>query len=163
MARHLRQDIKQRKGFRSLEAEVYLNLLRTTSELTRYLVDVLRPSGITQPQYNVLRILRGAGEHGLPCGEIGERLVNREPDVTRLLDRLEERGLVVRGRWSPDGRVVTARLTADGKRLTDALDAPVDAVHRQQLGHLTRDELRALNGLLEAARHHPQAASTAGD
>ena len=103
-------------------------------------------------QYNILRILRGAGEDGLPCSEISERLVSRDPDVTRLLDRMEKRGLVVRGRWSADRRVVTARITKEGMELANRLDAPVIENHRRQLGHMKKKDLRALIDLLEVAR-----------
>jgi DNA-binding MarR family transcriptional regulator len=153
MAGRLQSQLKQPGPFRSLEAEVFLNVLRTSSEFLAELVDVLRAHELTQPQYNVLRILRGAGDAGLPTGEIGTRMVSREPDVTRLLDRMEARGLVGRHRVSTDRRVVTARITDEGRRLADALDAPVAAMHARQLGHLSRDELATLNELLERARH----------
>ncbi|HEX6630308.1 MAG TPA: MarR family transcriptional regulator [Gemmatimonadaceae bacterium] len=152
MAGQLRQQLKQRRPFRSIEAEVFLNVLRTSTTFVGQLVEVLRPYELTQPQYNVLRILRGAGAVGLPCGEVGERMVSREPDVTRLLDRMEQRGLVARARDAADRRVVTARLTADGRKLVDALDAPVEALHARQLGHLSAADLRTLNALLESAR-----------
>lgn len=148
----LQRQIKQPKPFRSLEAEVFLNVLRTSSALVGELATLLRPYELTQPQYNVLRILRGAGADGLPCGEIGERMVSREPDVTRLLNRMEDSGLVLRRRGPADRRVVTAWLTAAGKRLVDALDEPVEAMHARQLGHLSREELHALSELLERAR-----------
>jgi DNA-binding MarR family transcriptional regulator len=156
MAGHLRAQIRQPKPFRSLEAEAYLNLLRTATALLGEFVELLRPHELTQPQYNVLRILRGAAEAGLPSGEIGDRMVSREPDMTRLLDRMEARGLVVRQRGPADRRVVTARITAEGRRLVDALDAPVEAMHARQLGHLPEEELRTLTALLERARHEPR-------
>ena len=153
MAGQLRQQLKQRRPFRSIEAEVFLNVLRTSTTFVGQFVEVLRPYELTQPQYNVLRILRGAGAAGLPCGEVGERMVSREPDVTRLLDRMEQRGLVARARDAADRRVVTARITADGQRLVDALDEPVEALHKRQLGHLSASDLGTLNALLESARH----------
>ncbi len=153
MARDLQRQLRQRAPFESPEAEVFLNLLRTAAVLTHGLTDVLRPHDLSQAQYNILRILRGAEPDGLPCREIGERLVSHDPDVTRLLDRLEARGFVARARDTADRRVVTARLTAEGRRVVDALDAPVAALHRRQLGHVPADDLRALSGLLEAARH----------
>jgi DNA-binding MarR family transcriptional regulator len=149
----LQQEIKQTRPFRSLEAEVFVNLLRTSVVLVDEMAEALRPYEITRPQYNVLRILRGAGNEGLASGEVGERLVGREPDVTRLLDRMEARGLVARQRGPVDRRVVTARLTEVGLRLVDALDGPIEALHSRQLGHLSRDELRSLSTLLERARH----------
>ena len=150
----LQHEIKQPKPFRSLEAEVFLNLLRTSTLLVGALSDLLREHDLTQPQYNVLRILRGAGADGLPSGEIGGRMVTREPDVTRLLDRMETRGLVARERGTVDRRVVTVRATAEGLRKVDALDAPVQEMHARQLAHLSPDELRTLNTLLERAREH---------
>lgn len=149
---NLRQQIKQPKPFHSAEAEAFLNVLRTSATLLGGLVELLRPFELTQPQYNVLRILRGAGDGALPCGEIGQRMVSREPDVTRLLDRMEVRGLVVRTRTAEDRRVVTARLTPEGLALVDSLDDPVRALHERQLGHLTPDELHTLIALLERAR-----------
>ena len=152
MAGRLQAQLRQPKPFRSLEAEVFLNVLRTSADLMADLVELLRAHDLTQPQYNVLRILRGAGDEGLPTGEIGVRMVAREPDMTRLLDRMEARGLVVRARATADRRVVTARITDAGRTLADGLDAPVAVMHARQLGHLSRDELATLNTLLERAR-----------
>jgi DNA-binding MarR family transcriptional regulator len=151
-AGNLQGEIKQPKPFRSLEAEVFLNVLRTYTVLLGGLVDVLRPHELTQPQYNVLRILRGAGADGLASGDVGERMVSREPDVTRLLDRMETRGLVARQRSVADRRVVMVRLTPAGLRLVNDLDEPVQQMHARQLGHLSGEELGALNMLLERAR-----------
>src|SRR3970040_1643505 len=94
MAGRLQAEIKQKKPFRTLEQEAFLNLLRTTDALLRGQARVLKSVGLSHPQYNVLRILRGAGPHGLACREVCERLITRDPDVTRLLDRLEARGLI---------------------------------------------------------------------
>ena len=156
MAGQLRAQIRQPAPFRSLEAEAYLNVLRTSTQFLAEFGELLRPHEITQPQYNVLRILRGAGDAGLPSGEIGDRMVSRDPDMTRLLDRMEARGLVSRQRGPADRRVVTARITDAGRHLVDALDAPVQAMHARQLGHLSEDELRALISLLERARREPR-------
>jgi DNA-binding MarR family transcriptional regulator len=153
----LRDEIKQPRPFESVEAEVFVNMLRTCAVLIGGFAELLRPHGLTQPQYNVLRILRGAGADGLPSQEVGARMVSREPDVTRLLDRMEANGLVTRQRGPADRRVVTARLTDAGMTLVDALDEPVRALHARQLGHLTPDELETLNGLLERARQAPNA------
>jgi DNA-binding MarR family transcriptional regulator len=152
MAGDLQHEIKQPKPFRSLEAEVFLNLLRTSTVLVGALSDLLREHELTQPQYNVLRILRGAPRAGLASGEIGGRMVSREPDVTRLLDRMEARALIERQRGTVDRRVVTVRLTSAGARLVDTLDEPIQEMHRRQLAHLTPDELRTLNTLLQRAR-----------
>ena len=148
----LRSELKQERPFRSLEEEAFLNVFRTCAVLVGALVDTLRAHGVSQPQYNVLRILRGAGPDGLPSGEVSERMVSRDPDVTRLIDRMEARGWVERQRGTADRRVVIVRLTDAGRALTDSLDAPVDALHARALGHLSADELRTLSALLERAR-----------
>ena len=155
MSGHLQAQLGQTKPFRSPEEETFLQVLRTASALLAGLTSLLREHDLSQPQYNVLRILRGAGEAGLPSGEVGVRMVGRDPDVTRVLDRMEPRGLVARTRGTSDRRVVTVRLTPAGRALVDALDAPVAAMHARQLGHLSVDELRALSAMLERARNEP--------
>jgi DNA-binding MarR family transcriptional regulator len=159
MSGQLRDQIKQPRPFASLEAEAFVNVLRTASQLLGGLVELLRPHDITQPQYNVLRILRGAGAGGLPSGEVGVRMVSREPDMTRLLDRMEGRGLVARARGTVDRRVVTVRLTDAGREIVAALDGPVAELHARQLGHMSEDELQALSTLLERARAEELCAS----
>ncbi len=155
--RRLRQAIKQRKPFASREQEVFLEVLRTGHALVQDLVDLLKPHGLSQPQYNVLRILRGAGAAGLPTGEVGDRMVaSREPDVTRLLVRMEEHGLLKRERLSENRRVVTVRITREGLRILKALDGPVAEMHARQLRHMTRRELGQLAELLERARREDQ-------
>jgi DNA-binding MarR family transcriptional regulator len=131
-----------------------LELLRTTDQLSRRLVPLLKAEELSPTQYNVLRILRGAPE-GLPCGEIGQRMITRDPDITRLLDRLEKRGLIVRWRDVKDRRMVLARITPEGLKMLDRLDEPVQEGHRKQLGHLGRGRLKALCELLRAARREP--------
>jgi DNA-binding MarR family transcriptional regulator len=133
------------------EEEAFLDLLRTTDLLTRRLAPVLKADDLSANQYNVLRILRGSPE-GLPCGEIASRMITRDPDITRLLDRLEKRKLISRCRETKDRRMVMARITPDGLKLLGRLDEPVQEAHRQQLGHLGRERLRALTELLHAAR-----------
>jgi DNA-binding MarR family transcriptional regulator len=135
----------------SPEEAAFLDLLRTTDLLSRGMVRVLRSANLSPTQYNVLRILRGAPE-GLPCGEIASRMITRDPDITRLLDRLEKRELISRCRETRDRRTVWTRITPDGRKLLARLDAPVQATHRQQLGHLGPERLRTLTGLLRAAR-----------
>ena len=158
--RGLRQAIKQRKPFESVQQEVFLEVLRTGHALVEDLVEVLRPYQLTQPQYNVLRILRGAGSAGLPTGEVGARMVaSREPDVTRLLVRMETRGLVTRERPEDNRRFVNVRITREGLAVLKALDRPVAEMHARQLRHMTRSELEQLAGLLELARREgPEAA-----
>jgi DNA-binding MarR family transcriptional regulator len=152
MASRLAADIKQKKRFTSLEQEAFLLLQRTTSELVDIGDQVLKTAGLSGPQYNVLRILRGTGAKGLTCGEISERLITRDPDITRLLDRMEKRGLVSRRRDKQGRRVIIARITRDGLDLLARLDAPVNAIHRKQLGHLTKRQLKTLIEILDAAR-----------
>jgi DNA-binding MarR family transcriptional regulator len=148
----LQSQIKQSRPFRTPEEQLFVNLLRTARQLLDDFDRLIRGRELTQPQYNILRILRGAGPTGLPSGEIGERMVGRDPDVTRLLDRMEERGLVVRNRSTSDRRVVTTQLTADGLSMVNELDAPILAMHSRQLGHLSTDEMDQLNSLLERTR-----------
>jgi DNA-binding MarR family transcriptional regulator len=133
------------------EEMAFLDLLRTTDMLSRGLVEILKAEDLSSTQYNVLRILRGAPE-GLPCGEIASRMITRDPDITRLLDRMEKRGLISRCRETKDRRMVMARITPEGLKLLGRLDEPVEEGHRRQLGHLGRDRLRALTELLQVAR-----------
>jgi DNA-binding MarR family transcriptional regulator len=135
----------------SPEEAAFLDLLRTTDMLSRGLVTILKPEDLSSTQYNVLRILRGAPE-GLPCGEIAKRMITRDPDITRLLDRLEKRGLISRSREARDRRTVMARITGAGLKLLARLDEPIQEAHRKQLGHLGRERLRLLTGLLREAR-----------
>jgi len=133
------------------EEAAFLELLRTTDMLSRGLVKVLKMEDLSGTQYNVLRILRGSPA-GLPCGEIGSRMITRDPDITRLLDRLERRGLISRCRETKDRRMVMAQITPEGLQLLARLDEPVQAAHRKQLGHLGRERLRALTELLGVSR-----------
>jgi DNA-binding MarR family transcriptional regulator len=133
------------------EEAAFLDLLRTTDVLSRGLVQVLKTENISATQYNVLRILRGAPE-GLPCGEIASRMITRDPDITRLLDRLEKRSLTSRSREVSDRRTVMTRITPEGLKLLARLDEPVQEAHRKQLGHLGRVRLRTLSDLLRACR-----------
>jgi len=152
MTRRLKTEIKQRKSFSSLEAEVYLNVMRTADVLSQGAEALLKPYGLTGTQYNVLRILRGAGPGGLACGEVGGRMVTHDPDITRLLDRLESRGLTTRTREKTDRRVITTRITPAGLALLKRLDGPVAEGHRKALAHLGKARLRSLAALLTAAR-----------
>jgi DNA-binding MarR family transcriptional regulator len=142
---------KQRHPGPSPEEAALLDLLRTTDILSRGLLQVLKPEDLSGTQYNVLRILRGAPE-GLACGEIANRMITRDPDVTRLLDRLEKRGLISRCRETKDRRTVMTRITPAGLKLLANLDEPVQSAHRRQLGHLGPKRLRALAELLHIAR-----------
>jgi DNA-binding MarR family transcriptional regulator len=143
-------EIKSRSTGILAEA-AYLDLLRTTDLLSRVLVDLLKPSDLSPAQYNVLRILRGSPE-GLTCGEIGNRMITRDPDITRLLDRMEKRKLISRSRDNQDRRVVLTRITAEGLDLLAGLDQPVRDAHSRLLGRLGTERLRTLRQLLEACR-----------
>ena len=148
----LQKELKQTKPFTSLEEEVLLNLARTAEHVSTHFAGVLKSADLTPTQYNALRILRGAGEEGLTCGEIGGRMVTRESDVTRLLDRLEKRGLITRERPETNRRVVITRITDVGLGLLAELDGPVQEANRAAAGHLGRTRLKALNELLEELR-----------
>ena len=152
MTGRLQGELQMKKPFASAAEEAYLNLQRTANALQQRLMETLRPFELTPTQYNVLRILRGAGGEPLTCGQVGERMVTREPDVTRLLDRLEKRHLVSRSRDSRDRRVVTARITAQGLEVLSGLDDPVHDLHTAQLGHLSEADLERLIDLLEKSR-----------
>lgn len=132
----------------SLEHAVYLAIQHLASDLGYQSAELLKEAELSPAQFNVLRILRGAGEDGLTCGEIGERLITRDSDVTRLLDRLEKQGWVSRERSRQDRRVVLARLTERGLAILAALDQPLAQLHRDQLGHLGPAKLTQLLALL---------------
>jgi DNA-binding MarR family transcriptional regulator len=152
MSPTLQQDLKQKKPFRSLQQEAYLSVVRTSTALTDAMEDLLKTRGISATQYNVLRILRGAGAEGLCRNELRDRMLTRMPDMTRLLDRMEQADLVVRAREGEDRRMVMTRITAKGRRLLDDLDAPVMALHRKQMAGLTDAQLRSLSDLLTLVR-----------
>jgi DNA-binding MarR family transcriptional regulator len=148
----IHKEIKQRKPFQRIEDEAFVNLQRTADALLQGVAAALKPVGLSPAQYNVLRILRGAGPDGLACREIAERMITRDPDITRLLDRLEERGLVTRNRDRADRRVITTRITEKGLRILKDLEGPIEQLHVEQLGHLGDQRLRSLIDLLEMAR-----------
>ena len=148
----LQKESRQTKTLKSREEELYLNLARTTEALSWKLIELMKSYELTGVQYNVLRILRGAGEEGLICSEISERLITKDSDITRLLERLENRGLISRERNPKDRRHVITKITDTGLRLLAELDEPVVNLHRQQLGHLGENLLEQLNALLVLAR-----------
>lgn len=152
MTPSLRDEIRQSRPFDSPAQEAFLGILRTAAELEHTFAEMLRPHGITSTQYNVLRILRGAGPDGLCRNEVRDRMVARVPDATRLLDRLEGMGLIERRRDTDDRRFVTTRITDEGLSMLAALDAPVVALHETQLGALEPAEVRTLTALLERVR-----------
>ena len=148
----LQAELRQRKPFASLEQEAMLSIARTAAALDHATAEALKPHGLTPTQYNALRILRGAEPEGLCRNEVRDRLVARVPDATRLLDRLVEMGLVLRGREGGDRRFVRARITPAGLELLAGLDEVMPRLHRRQLGHLGERKLRALVKLLAEAR-----------
>jgi DNA-binding MarR family transcriptional regulator len=148
----LAADIKQRKPFERPEHAAYLNLVRTATALMRREAELLKAHDLTPAQFNVLRILRGAGGDGLIGREIGERLITWDPDVTKLLDRLEARGLVTRERQPRDRRAIVARVTTKGLSMLQQVDKPMLDMVVGLLGHLGEKKLKQLSALLEAAR-----------
>ncbi len=145
------KDGSSRQRIGSAEETAFLELWRSADQLSRGLVPILKAEDLSMTQYNVLRILRGSPE-GLPCGEIGNRMITRDPDITRLLDRLEKRGLISRRREARDRRMVLTRITAAGLSVLARLDGPILDAHRRQMGHLGRERLRMLCELLRTAR-----------
>ena len=152
MTGKLANEIHQTKPFKSLEEELILNLERTTAVLRRPFDELLKAHAVSRTQYNILRILRGAGLNGLGCRQIAERLITYDPDITRLLDRLEREGLVERRRDQVDRRVIVTRITGKGLKLVGTFDAPLSELVKELLGHLKKHEARSLVGLLEKAR-----------
>ena len=152
MARGLQAELKQKVPFRSREQEAYLSLLRTADVLQASVEARLKEFGLTSTQYNAMRILRGAGQEGLPCSEIGERMITRDPDITRLLNRLEKRGLVARVRAKSDRRVIYGKITGAGLKLLREMDEPVEQHSREMLKHVGQEKLRQLIELLELMR-----------
>lgn len=150
----LAREIKQGKPFGSPALEAYLNLVRTNDLLEGNIARFLKRHGVSAPQYNVLRILRGAEPEGLPSLAVADRMVTRVPDVTRLLERLVAKGWAQRTRSAHDGRVVIARITEEGLTLLATLDKPLADYHHEQLAHMSKDELVQLIVLLEKMRAH---------
>jgi len=152
LAHQLKDEIRQNKPFAGPEQEALLNIRRTSGYVEHVTQQILKEQGLTDPQYNVLRILRGAGPKGLRCSDIGERMITRDPDITRLLSRLERRGLVGRHRDTRDRRVVHIRISAAGMNVLRELDPVVEASAISVLGHMSPDKLAMLIDLLEGVR-----------
>lgn len=146
------QEIGQGKPFRSVSMEAVLTLMRTSDVIHRYFEGAVASQGITIQQYNVLRILRGAGERGLPTLEIAKRMVERAPGITRLIDRMAAKGWVDRVRCTEDRRVVYCRITDEGLTLLTRLDEPVAAADDAALAMLTEEDQRQLIRLLDMIR-----------
>jgi DNA-binding MarR family transcriptional regulator len=151
------QDIKQSKPFPTKSQEAYVALLRTADDAKRFVSLVLEPEDVTLQQYNVLRILRGAGRGGLPTLAVAERMIERTPGVTRLIDRMERKKWVVRERCTEDRRRVWCRITQDGLDLLDRLNEPMVAVDEALAGALGPEELVTLLGYLDRVRAHMSA------
>jgi len=141
----------QRPAAPSLEAKLFVALLRLSDRLAQDAELLIKSHGLTATQYNVLRILRGAGPDGLPCKRIGDRMISRDPDMTRLLDRMEKRSLITRERQTEDRRVIKTRITPGGLEILRKLDAPVDELHKKQFRHLSAAKLKALADAFEDA------------
>jgi DNA-binding MarR family transcriptional regulator len=152
--RNIVQELKQTKPFPSKAQEAAVSLLRTADVLRRLTAAVVEPKGITTQQYNVLRILRGAGERGLPTLEIAERMIEITPGITRLIDRLETKKLVARERCADDRRQVFCRITPGGLSLLAILDTPMLQATDAALGILKKTELTSLIDLLDRTREH---------
>ena len=140
------------KALKNHEEEAFLNVIQTAEALMWGVAETLKPAGLTPTQYNILRILRGAGAEGVSCKEAAERMVTKDSDVTRLLDRLEQQHLIKRERHGQDRRVVMTVITDKGLKQLAQLDEPMKELHRRQLAHLGKQRLNSLAELLELAR-----------
>ena len=152
MPKGIQSEIRQTQPFSSLEEEAAIALARTADQLARRFEGLFKSHGLTGTQYNVLRILRGAGKAGLACSEIGTRMISRDPDITRLLDRTERAGWCTRSRNPDDRRVIVARITVKGLELLKKLDRPVEQLNVRMLGRVGSSRLRSLLCLLEEVR-----------
>ena len=155
----LAAELKQNTPFENLEVEAVLSIARTAAIFEHQAAQALKPYHLSLTQYNVLRILRGAGADGLCRHEVGSRLITQVPDVTRLLDRIEAAGLIARERGSDDRRFVTTRITRKGLDLVGKIDKPITELHQAQLGHVSKKTLRALIGALAEVRAKPDFAA----
>jgi DNA-binding MarR family transcriptional regulator len=147
----LAEEIRMNKPFSFIEQEASLGILRTSDVLAQGAVDVLKPFDLTPPQFNVLRILRGSPD-GLSCSQIADRMISRDPDVTRLLDRMEARNMLSRERSAQDRRVVLTRITAYGLELLASVDPAIAEMHRRQFRGISEKQIRQLIDLLEKVR-----------
>lgn len=155
MAGKLQDELGKRKPFACAEEEAFLSIIRTADLLARSAAEMFKAHDLSSTQYNVLRILRGtcpAGTSGLACSAIADQMLTRDPDMTRLLDRLEKRGLISRAREEKDRRVVRTCITEKGLNVLAELDPVIADCHRKHLGHITPEQLKQLIELLELAR-----------
>lgn len=151
--RNLQEEIGKVTGFDCPEQEAFLNLLRTHAGLAGEFAQLFKEFGLSEPQYNALRIVAAAGTRGIRTETIGARMVARDPDTTRLIDRLVKAGLVSRRRSEEDRRCMLVGITDDGRQMLRRLRPRVDRMHREQLGHLDSRDLARLSELLFRARH----------
>ena len=149
----LKEELKQKKPFDLPEQEAYLNIVYTQEKLSEAFTALFKPYGLTQPQYDVLRILREAGSEGIRTMPILDLMINRVPDITRLVDKLVKENYAKRQISKKDRRVVFVKITAIGLDVLAKLDKPLLKLHKDQLGHLTRSELSELNRLLQKCRY----------
>ena len=152
MSAKLAAEIHQNKPFAHPEEEALLNLVRTHEFLSQRQTGFFKQFQLTPTQYNILRILRGAGKDGVTCSRASERMVKADPDITRLFDRLEARKLLQRERSAQDRRVVVSRITAEGLKLVDAIDEPLAELHKRCMGRIGRKKLAQLIEILESLR-----------
>lgn len=141
--------------FEVREQEVYMNLVRTHAMLSSQFADLFKECGLSEPLYNVLKVVSRAGEQGVPSQSIAPYMLARDPDITRLVDRLVKEGLVTRERSTEDRRVVRVIITKAGCQKVQELGEPVKRLHQTQLGHIHSRELQLLNELLVEARYPP--------
>lgn len=137
----------------NLEERLFLALLKAADALGQEAEQLTKSIGLTGTQYNVLRILRGAGPDGLACRGIGERMISRDPDMTRLLDRMEKGELITRARQKDDRRVVKTQITEEGLRLLQKMDQPMRELHKKQFQHMAAPHMKTLGDLLDALRN----------
>ena len=160
VAGKLQHELGKRQPFNCPEEEAFLSIIRTADVLHRMAAEMFKPHDLSTTQYNVLRILRGtcpAGTSGLPCGAIADHMLTKDPDMTRLLDRLEKRGLISRAREEKDRRVVRTCITDKGLTVLAELDPVIADCHRKHLGHMRPEQLKQLIELLEVARERVSA------
>lgn len=147
----LRQQLKKKGPFDSIEQEAMLSILRTSDLLENRLARLLRQYELTPSQYNAMRIMRGEGEP-MPCLEVAERMIQVAPAITRVVDQLVDRGFVHKQQSDEDRRVFLVDLTKAGVRLLKKLDDPIQTLHQTLLGHVSKSDLKTLNAILESAR-----------
>jgi DNA-binding MarR family transcriptional regulator len=152
MARRLREELQQTKPFESPEEEAWLEIQRTACVTARWVAEALKPTGLSPSQFNVLRILRGARPAALPSARIAERMVDHDPDLTRLLDRLATAGLVTKERDEADRRVINVAITKAGLRVVEAATAAAQARIRDEFKSIPKSKLETLSDLLELVR-----------